>query len=486
MSLFFLLLAAFDPTLLASPIETHDPSTSAPIAATAPFSVMEVLREKGLHTTDNERWNIYGQLTYISSWKLPFSAAYTDLNGSKMSLQPTAERSFTGTLTFYAGVRLWRGAELQIVPELIGLRPLSHLAGLGSAIQNFELQKTGSQTPTPYLSRAFVRQTFNLGRNEVDKPPGQMQLGSTVSARRVVVTLGKLSVLDVLDKNLFAADLRNQYLNMAFMTHAAFDFAADSRGYSWGGFVEFYLDAWALRFNHMMAPLHPNQLGLDVHFWRVYGEQLELEHNHTLWGRAGATRLLLYRNLEQMGRFDDAVAAVRSNPSHNATRCSNFSYGSQNASAPDFCWVRRANTKKGIGLNIEQYITQDIGFFARGMLSDGETEVYSYTSTDQSYSLGVLARGGMWRRARDVLGLAFAQAFISQAHAAYLQAGGIDGFIGDGNLRHASERVLEAFYMANAYKTIWLTADYQHIANPGYNADRGPVNIFGARLHAEF
>ena len=42
------------------------------------------------------------------------------------------------------------------------------------------------------------------------------------------------------------------------------------------------------------------------------------------------------------------------------------------------------------------------------------------------------------------------------------------------------------FYSVNLVRPLWFTLDYQHIWNPGYNADRGPVDIFGWRMHAEF
>jgi high affinity Mn2+ porin len=270
------------------------------------------------------------------------------------------------------------------------------------------------------------------------------------------------------------------------MTHASFDFAADARGYSMGGAAELYWDNWVLRIGRMAPPANPNTLPLDLRFWSVYGDSLELEHDHVLFGRHGAVRVLGYRNQEVIGRFDDAIAAFQTNPAHNATACTSFNYGSGNFTAPDMCWVRRSNVKLGIGINLEQYITRDIGLFFRGMYSDGQTEVDAYNPADRSISFGSVARGTAWRRPFDLAGVGFAMSWISDIHARYLGMGGVDGFVGDGRIRQAPEGVAEVFYSLNLFKAVWLSADYQFLINPGFNADRGPVHILGARFHAEF
>ncbi len=450
------------------------------------FDFMNLLSHHALHDIEQERWNAYGQFTYISSWKRPFRAAYTNLNGSTKSLLPTAERSFTGTFTAYLGLALWRGGEVYAVPEVIAERPLSGLAGLGGAIQNFELQKQGSATPLLYLSRAYFRQTLDLGGEHLRDASQPMQLGKTTDSRRLVLTVGNFSILDFFDKNAFAGDLRRQFFNMSFLTYAAYDFAADARGYAWGGVAELFWDNWAFRIARITPPKNPNELPIDFRLYKYFGDQLEIEHRHEFRGRVGAVRVLAYRNRERMARFDDAVAAFETDPNRNATTCTTFNYGSQNATAPDLCWARRPNIKSGVGINLEQQVHDDIGVFFRGMISDGQTEVYSFTSTDRSVSFGSLARGSLWRRRFDYVGIGYAIGWISASHADYLARGGIDAFIGDGALNRATERVFEVFYSVNLLTTIWLSADYQHISNPAYNADRGPVNILGARVHGEF
>ena len=446
------------------------------------------MTENGEHNIENESWNAYGQFTYISHWKPSFPALYTNLNGSINSLLPTAERSFTGTATLYLGARLWRGAEAYFAPELISERPLTELRGLGGdGIQNFELQKGGAEIPQIYHSRLYLRQTFGLGGQRVAKESSPLQLGTAYDSRRIVLVAGNFTVLDFFDKNAFDIDPRQGFLNLGFLTYSAWDFAADARGYAFGGVAELDWDNWAVRFGRVTPPKDPNQLPLDFRLGKYYGDQIEFEHNHSLHGLDGTLRVLAYRNFENIGRFSDAIAAFEADPQHNATTCPGFNYGSGNANAPDLCWVRKPQAKVGIGLFGEQYIAKGIGVFSRAMYSDGKTEVDAYTSTDRSASFGVLAKGSLWSRPKDLTGVGVNLGWISKSHAEYLRLGGVDGFIGDGTIRPGMETGLDVFYSVYIRKLlVWLTGDYQRVVNPAFNADRGPVNIFGLRIHGEF
>ena len=469
--------------------------TSA-LAQTAPpahheddaFDFMNLLARHGLHDVNDESWNAYGQFTHILSFKLPFAIAYPSATDSTHSLSPNREWSFTVSATAFLGVKPWSGGELYIVPEVIGERPLSQLHGLGGAIQNFELQKGGSETPQLYRARTFLRQTIDFGGTPVEKTSDPMQLATRVDSRRLVFTVGSFTILDMFDKNSITSDPRQTFFNMSFMTHAAWDFASDARGYSWGAVAEVFYDDWAARIGRITPPENPNDLPIDFRIYKYYGDQLEIEHRHVLFGQEGAVRVLGYRNRVDGGRFDDAIAAFQSDSGKNAAACPgfSFSYESHNAQAPDLCWARKPNHKVGVGINLEQHITNDVGVFFRGMFSDGQNEVYAYTSTDRSVSFGAIAKGPMWHRPFDLAGLGVGVGWISQAHADYLRMGCIDGFIGDGNLNAGAESVIELFYSFNLLKAIWLSPDYQHITNPAFNRDRGPVDIFGARVHAEF
>jgi high affinity Mn2+ porin len=477
--------AVLTTVLLASSLAYGQDGAPAPRTGDD-FSFMKMLADKGDHDIENESWNAYGQFTYISSWKPDFNAPYTNLNGSINSLLPTAERSFTGTATLYLGVRLWKGAEGYLVPEVITEQPFSQLRGLGGAIQNFELQKGGTSVPQIYRSRLFLKQTIGLGGKSIVEDSGPLQLGTHYDSRRLVFTVGNFSILDFFDVNAFDVDPRQGFLSLGFLTYAAYDFASDARGYSYGGVGEFYWDDWAVRYGRITPPKDPNQLPVDFRIFKYYGDQMEAEHKHTIRGQEGMVRVLGFRNRENMGRFSDAISAFEANPAENATTCTTFNYGSNNSTAPDLCWARKPNVKKGIGVFAEQYIGHDIGVFARGMYADGKTEVYAYTSTDRSATLGVLAKGSSWSRPKDFVGIGGNLGWISDIHAKYLGMGGIDGFVGDGAITAGAEKSLDLFYSANFAKIYWLTGDYQHIANPGFNAARGPLNVFTVRIHGEF
>jgi high affinity Mn2+ porin len=464
--------------------ESTQPATSDETA----LGIMDHLSKTGHHDMSDETWNLYGQLTTIGFYKPSFHAAYTNVNGSNSSLKPIAETSFTQTLTFFFGLRLRPGTELYIVPEEISETTLSNLKGLGGATENFELQKVGALTPALYRARLFIRQTFGFGGHSIELPSGQMQLGENVDSRRLVFTLGNFSALDVFDKNNVIGDLRRSFFDEAFMTYAAWDFPADARGYSVGAAGELYWDQWAVRLMRLMPPVEPNQESLNLQPFKYYGDQLEFEHDHMLFGsQPGAVRLLLYRNHELMGRFADAINAFEANPADNAANCGNlYNYGSENATAPDLCFVRKANVKLGIGVNGEQSITPSIGLFFRAMYSDGHSEVEAYDSADRSANVGTLAKGTLWGQPLDSAGLGFGTSSISPMHARYLRMGGVDGFIGDGALTQANENMTEIFYSRHIARSIYLSFDYQRIWNPGYNAVRGPVNLFGGKFHVEF
>ena len=469
-------------TALVAPAQEPAP---APVSEDQP-SGMKLLAGKGEHNITEESWNAYGQFTYIYSWKKAFFAPYTNADGSINSLLPSPEQAFTGSATLYLGARLWKGGEVYFVPELISERPLSGLKGLGGAIQDFELQKGGAESPTLYVSRIYLRQTIEFGGKNVAQESSPQQLARTDRSRRLVIAAGNFSILDFFDKNAFDIDPRQGLFNLAFMTYAAYDFASNARGYSWGAVSELYWDNWAVRYGRITPPKNPNQLPVDFRLLKYYGDQVELEHDHTAAGQDGSVRVLAFRNNENIGRFSDAIAAYKANPQENATTCPGFNYGSNNATAPDLCWVRRPHVKVGVGAFGQQSLTKDIGVFARGMYADGKTEVDAYTSTDRSMSVGSLAKGGAWSRPRDVTGVAYNWGWISGVHANYLGMGGIDGFVGDGHIRAASERALDLFYSANYRRSFWVSGDYQHVTNPAFNADRGPVNIFSVRVHGQF
>lgn len=254
------------------------------------------------------------------------------------------------------------------------------------------------------------------------------------------------------------------------MTHGAYDFAADARGYSWGLGLEYIYDNWGLRAGRFAQPKEPNQLALDSKIFRHYGDQMEIEHAHRFGDRAGKLRLLAFRNRARMSRYQDALNRA-----------------SQLGGTPSINDVRNEDQiKQGLGLSLEQALSSDIGLFTRASWADGKTETYAFTEIDRSISSGTIIKGGTWGRSRDALGIALARNYLSAEHRDYLAAGGLGFFIGDGQLNYAPETIVETFYSWNAMRQVWVSFDYQRIYNPAYNADRGPANVGSVRLHTEF
>lgn len=412
-----------------------------------------------------ENWNAKFQTTYIWQHKPGFNAAYSGAN----SLSAKAENSYTFTTDAYLGVRIWQGSELYLVPEITQGVPFSNLTGLGG-FTNGEITRASGTNPILYRQQLFLRQSWGLGGDIERLASGMNQLAGVVEKNRFVLTAGNFSTLNIFDNNAYAHDPRTQFMNWANMTYAAYDYAADARGFGWGVAGEWYQDEWVVRLARMTVPRDPNMLQLDYQFFKHYGDQLEIEHSHELAGQPGKVRLLCWRNRAILANYRDAI-----------------NYGLATATAPDIFKVRyREQIKYGFGIAIEQAINGDLGAFLRAMQADGRTETLAFTEVDSSIAGGISLKGTRWGHAQDTVGFSLIGNGLSKDRRDYLQAGGISFFIGDGALRYRPETIFESYYNWNVAKHAWLTADYQHIANPAYNADRGPVEIFGMRLHFEY
>jgi high affinity Mn2+ porin len=294
-------------------------------------------------------------------------------------------------------------------------------------------------------------------------------LAGMQDSRRVVLTAGNMSVLDVFDINGHAHDPRTQFLNWALTAHGAWDFAADARGYTWGAALEYFSDDWAFRYGRFLQPAESNGLALDTKIFTHFGEQVEVAHTHKLGGLPGTVKLLAFRNRADMANFSDAVASA-----------------STTGAVPTLASVRRDQNKVGFGASIEQAVSRDAGVFVRGSWNDGQTETYAFTEIERSLAIGGTLKGGSWHRPKDTVGVALVGNGLSSAHQRFLAAGGIGQFIGDGRINYRPEVMGEAYYSLNLRGSSWLTFDVQRIARPAYNADRGPVTVGSVRLHAEF
>ena len=413
---------------------------------------------------ESEPWDARFQSTYVYQAKPAFPSPYS---GTR-SLRGERETSYTFTATAFLGLRAWSGGELYFNPEIVRGRPLSNVTGLGG-LTNGELQKTAGPEFQLYRARLFLRQTFGLGGEKESVDADDNQLAGSVDSRRVVLTAGNFSLLDVFSKSDYAGDPRTQFLNWSFLTHGAYDYAADLRGYSWGAALEYYTGDWALRAARMALPKAPNSMPFDPHIFTTFGDQVEIERRHRLDHRPGKVQLLVFRNVATMTSYEDALAVAAAT-----------------ATTPTLVSAPRRQSKVGFGVAAEQELAPGIGVFARGSWNDGKTETYAFTDIDSTLTAGTLIKGGRWGRGEDSLGLALARNEISNSHKAFLAAGGSTFFLGDGKLNYRPELIFETFYSIAVRKQFAVSAGWQHIRNPGYNADRGPADVASLRLHVEF
>ena len=415
------------------------------------------------------------QSTYNSQYHPGFTSPYAGVN----SLKGVAESMYTFSATAHWGFRPWQNGELYFNPEITSGVPFSgNLVGMGS-FTNGEITRAGSTTPKLYRQRLFVRHTWGQG-GEREWVEGDLnQLAGWTDRNRVVLTAGNFSTLDVFDDNAYAKDPRTQFMNWGNWTYAAYDYAADARGFGWGFALEWYLDNWAFRAGRMTGPKVPNGLPVDFALGKHYGDQVEIERGHDLAGQPGKVRVLAWRNRAVLASYTDATQWAQAN-------------SAQALQGPEALVQSRQGEKikYGVGLNVEQAINSQVGYFLRVMQADGRTETYAFTEADGSLSTGLVFKGGLWGRSEDTFGVAWLRNTLSNERRTFLQAGGVSFFIGDSNgthsLNYQPEQILEAYYSWGLLRGTWLTTGYQRIQNPAYNADRGPVNVYALRLHTEF
>jgi high affinity Mn2+ porin len=412
----------------------------------------------------DEDYSFHGQLTFVDQYHPGFHSPYRGTN----SLDPGSRGNETVAATLSAGLRLWDGGQLYADPEIDQGFGLSNTLGV-AAFPSGEAYRIGSVDPYFRLQQVFFRQEIDLGGKSKAVDSAANQLGMTQTDDNIVITAGKFSVTQVFDTNTYAHDPSADFMNWAMIDAGAFDYAADAWGYSYGSSIEWTQSWWTLRSGFFAMSRNPNGRELQTDFTQ-YEIDGEIEARLNLVGKEGKFKLLGYLNHARMGSYNDALALAE--VTH---------------TIPDTGLVRKFHSRPGFVLNIEQSVTDDLGAFVRASFNNGDEETYEFTDVNQSLSAGVSLKGTRWGRSDDTVGIAGIVDGVSHAARNYFAAGGLGVLIGDGRLtNYATEDVLEAYYSAQATKWLTATLDYQFIANPAYNADRGPVSVFGARLHATF
>jgi high affinity Mn2+ porin len=412
----------------------------------------------------DEDWAIHGQGTVIEQYHPAFPSAYRGAN----SLDPVSSGRETVNFTAYAGARPWDGGEAWADLEMDQGFGLSNTLGV-AAFTNGEGSKVGKAVPYLRLHRLFFRQTFDMGGESEDVPGAANQLASSRTRDNVIVTLGKFSPTDIFDNNGLAHDPMHDFLNWAMIDAGPWDYAADAWGYSYGGAVEWNTGLWSFRAGLFNLSRLPNGTELTRGFGQ-YQLDGEVERRYSLLGQDGKIKLLAFASRGRLGDYSDAVALATA--THQTA---------------DISLVRKASWKSGMSLNLEQGLTADLSLFGRATIDDPSKEGEEFTDMANSLSLGLSLKGARWRREGDTVGLAFETGGVGKPAQRFFALGGLGILIGDGRLDHYDrENVVEAYYAASVIKGVQATLDYQFIANPAYNTDRGPVSVLGVRLHAEF
>jgi high affinity Mn2+ porin len=419
---------------------------------------------------------VHGQATFVDQAYPSFRSPYTGTN----SLSGGGQNRETFDLTLSTGVKLWQGAEFWANPEIdqgFGFNNTHGVAGFPSA----ESYKLGSAYPYARIQRAFLRQTINLGGDTENVRATEKvdddfyQFAGTRSTERLVLTVGRFGIVDIFDTNRYANNPKADFLNWSMINAGTFDYAGDGWGYSYGAAAEWYTGRWTVRagiFDLSNTPAggsSPTAYALDSTF-RQFELVGELEERHELWGQPGKIKVTGYLERGSMGNYSDAIALAQAT-----------------GTAADINAVRSYSSRPGVSMNAEQQVNDNFGVFFRAGWADGHKEPWDFTDIDRYVQGGVSINGKSWGRPDDTIGIAGVVNGISNAHVAFLNAGGIGILVGDGQLPNSgTEKILEAYYSYALTASTRVTFDYQFVNNPGYNADRGPVNIFAARAHWQF
>jgi len=413
--------------------------------------------------SDTEWFNVHAQATVITQWHDDFPAPYTGPN----SFLPREDAKTSVTATLFMGLRMpWEGGAFYFDPEVAGGEGLSRVQGIAS-FPNGDISHVGAPEPEPYVARAYYQQVFGLGEEKEKVESDQNQLSGYQDARRITLWLGKFSSTDIFDGNSYSHDPRTQFMNESFMEDTAWDYPADTRGYTLGAMVEYNEPSWAIRYGVFQEPHTANGGTLDPHVLQALGHAVEFEDRWNLKDQPGVARLMAYANVAHMGNYRQALASPGPN-------------------GPDITLSRTYSVKYGFSISAEQAITSDLGIWGRAGWNNGQTESFAFTEVDDLGSLGISLKGTKWGRPDDVFGFAADVAGLSDAHEDYLAAGGLGFIIGDGKLNYAPEEVLEAYYNCEIVDHVFITPDAQFVNNPAYNSDRGPVAILGLRAHVEW
>ena len=445
------------------PSDTTTPSEAEPVLTMFPHS-------------DSTPWLVSGQANIIFQSHPSFHSPYQGTN----SLHGGGEYKTSLLGTLYTGVQIGPlfgehstryQAEFIFDAESAGGRGLSEALGL-AGFTNLDVVRNPSLGSKPYVAKVQLRGIFGFTDDTVKSSRTPFSLATELPARRLEFRIGKMAIPDMFDINTVLSDSHLQFSDWTVDNNGAWDYAADTRGYTYGALLEYDDKAWSVRYNLALMPTVANGINLDWAISRAHAQNAELEIRHGfLPGRDGVQRFLGYVNDAHMGTYREAVNAYLNgtDPTPDITKHEHF-----------------GNQKYGVGYNFEQQVTDHLRAAGRFGWNEGQHESYAYTEVDQTVDVGFTYDGAQWNRKSDKFGVAFNSNAIKRDHQNYLADGGLGFILGDGHLHYGRENIVEAFYNTHSWRGLFFTLGMTHVDNPGYNQDRGPVWVETVRAHVDF
>jgi high affinity Mn2+ porin len=415
------------------------------------------------HETPRPYW-IGAEINSILQYHPSFPAAYSGPN----SFHPDSEYAISGLMTFFSTYKPYKLTEIILDFEIALGGGLSTALGV-AGFTNLDVVRNPALGTEPYIARLQVHQLIPLSRTwERNSDHSPISSFDWVPRHRLEIRVGKLSTADLFDVNPAGSDSHLQFMNWTVDNNGAYDYAADTRGYTYGFVVEYQGPIVEARFGFLMMPTVANGIQLDWDLANSNANNFEVELKYSRrddW--RGTLRLLGYLNHARMGDYQEAIDAA-------------------GGGRPDITAHRHAgNYKYGFGANLVQELGGLARLFSRGGWNDGHAESFAYTEVDDTFEIGADLAGRWWRRPNDKIGLAFVTNGLSGPHRRYLQLGGLGFLLGDGNLNYGRENIVELYYNLQAYRGFYVAGDFQYLGNPGYNQDRGPAYVFSLRGHIE-
>ena len=416
-------------------------------------------------TLKNETINFHFQQTEITQYHSPFKAKYTGYN----SLDPSSETQSSISSTLFIGAKIFKNFNVYFDPEISGGGGFSQTTGI-AGFSNGEVYRVSDPSPHIYVARFYFNKIFPLDKNLKNFEDGVNQVKCSMPESYISIRFGKLSVMDCFDNNKYSHDPRSQFFNWALMGNGAWDYPANTRGYTYGLMSELIKPLFAARFGMVMVPTTPNGHIMDFNIGRSHSFALEFEKKYKILNKDGAIRLTTFLTEARMGNYQKSIEL-----------------GLINNISPNIDLTGElGRTKYGAGINLEQNIFKNAGLFFRCGWNDGHNETWAFTEIDRHLSVGFSVATS--KKDNDIcrFGLELIVNGISKDHCEYLKAGGFGFIIGDGNLNYSNEIIIETYNNFKFFKyPLYISPDYQFVVNPAYNKDRGSVNIFGIRVHYE-